>query len=149
MEKLPAYIILALIIYWIYRRSKKKKAQKANMKTERPEKQADNEPLELIETRVAGVTFENDNGTSRQEILKKCKPGEPIKLVHSPMPEHEYAVKVLRENGEQLGHIPREDAEDVADWLNSANTVTAKIKRITGGKKDKPTLGCVIEIRID
>lgn len=142
MEKLLAYIVLALIIYWIYRRSKKKKA-------ERLEKQAVNEPLELIETRVAGVTFENDDGTNRQEILKKCKPGETIVLEHWPMPEDEYAVKVLRENGEQLGYIPREDAEDVADWLNSANTVTAKIKRITGGKKDKPTLGCVIEIRID
>lgn len=106
MEKLPAYIILALIIYWTYRRSKKKKAQKANMKTERPEKQADNEPLELIETRVAGVTFENDNGTSRQEILQRCTPGETIVLEHWPMPEDEYAVKVLRENGEQLGYIP-------------------------------------------
>jgi len=147
MERVPGYILLALLIYWIYRIRKKKKAQKP--KAAHHKMQADDEPLEIIETRVAGVTFENDDGTSRQEILKKCKPGEPIKLVHSPMPEHEYAVKVLRENGEQLGHIPREDAEDVADWLNSANTVTAKIKRITGGKKDKPTLGCVIEIRID
>lgn len=119
------------------------------MKTERPEKQADNEPLELIETRVAGVTFENDDGTNRQEILKKCKPGDSIVLEHWPMPEDEYAVKVLRENGEQLGHIPREDAEDVAEWLGSANSVTAKIKKITGGTKDKPTIGCIIEIRID
>lgn len=65
------------------------------------------------------------------------------------MPEDEYAVKVLRENGEQLGYIPREDAEDVADWLNSANSVTAKIKKITGDIKDKPTIGCIIEIRVD
>lgn len=147
MEKLPAYIILALIIYWIYRIRKKKKAQKP--KAAHHKMQADDEPLEIIETRVAGVTHDNDDGTNRQEILKRCKPGETIVLEHWPMPEDEYAVKVLRENGEQLGYIPREDAEDVADWLNSANSVTAKIKKITGDTKDKPTIGCIIEIRVN
>lgn len=147
MERVPGYILLALLIYWIYRIRKKKKAQKP--KAAHHKMQADDEPLELIETRVAGVTFENDNGTSRQEILQRCTPGETIVLEHWPMPEDEYAVKVLRENGEQLGYIPREDAEDVADWLNSANSVTAKIKKITGDIKDKPTIGCIIEIRVD
>jgi len=57
MERVPGYILLALLIYWIYRIRKKKKAQKP--KAAHHKMQADDEPLEIIETRVAGVTFEN------------------------------------------------------------------------------------------
>lgn len=131
----------------IYRYAKKKKAAKSAPR--KAKQMSQDEPLEIIETRVAGVSFNNDDGTSRQEILKRCTTGESIRLIHAPMPGHEFAVKVLRENGEQLGYIPSEDAEDVESWVNSANKVTAKIKKITGGTQDKPTVGCVIEIRID
>jgi hypothetical protein len=71
---------------------------------------------------VHGVTFKNDDGSSRQRIIKECSVGEVIELV--PEPDNRYdsdAVKVCRQNGGQLGYLPSghrmaEDGELNADY---------------------------------
>jgi len=72
------------------------------------------ERIKHLFTKVVGVTYENDDGTSRQAILGKCGVLEGLHLQHDKNNPHDKnAVRVLRENGEQLGFLERNVAEDV------------------------------------
>jgi hypothetical protein len=102
---------------------------------------------ETFYSKVAGVTFENDNGSDRQQILKKCKLGEKLLLIHSPIEGHPNAVKVCREStNEQIGHLNAKVAEEIAPLLKRKIKVTAEISDLTGGVGDKKTIGCNIKI---
>jgi hypothetical protein len=56
---------------------------------------------------VKGESYRNDDGTSRQDIIRRCQVEEPINLIYEPHPKDKNAVKVCRLNGEQLGYIPK------------------------------------------
>ena len=91
---------------------------------------------------VAGVTFPNDDGSERQAIIRRCKSGEQLNLRHDPDNEYsEFAIQVLRENGEQLGHAPEYLAERICQELESGYQVVGFLKNVTGGTQDKPTRG--------
>jgi HIRAN domain len=55
--------------------------------------------------KVHGVSYNNDDGSSRQKIISRCKVGEELDII--PEPTNRYnpdAMKVCRKNGEQLGY---------------------------------------------
>ncbi len=61
------------------------------------------------ETSVVGGKYPNPDGTSRLDILRRCRVGERLQLIREPENSHQEdlrAVKVCRETGEQLGYIP-------------------------------------------
>jgi len=92
--------------------------------------------------KVAGVTFPNDDGSERQAIIRRCKSGERLILRHDPDNEYsEFAIQVLRENGEQLGHAPEYLAERICQELESGYQAVGFLKSVTGGTPDKPTRG--------
>jgi len=92
--------------------------------------------------KVAGVTFPNDDGSERQAIIRRCKPGEYLTLRHEPDNEYsEFAIQVLRENGEQLGHAPEYLAQGICQEIEEGYTAIGVIKNVTGGTRDKPTRG--------
>ncbi len=96
-------------------------------------------------TKVVGVTFGNDDGTSRQEIIKSCKPGDDI--IFKPVPTEEYpdAIGVFNKRGQQLGHIGAELAAELKEkYANNPMSVT--VNNITGGG-DK-NYGCNLHIVI-
>lgn len=96
-------------------------------------------------TKVVGVTFGNDDGTSRQEIIKACKPGDDI--IFKPVPTEEYpdAIGVFNKRGQQLGHIGAELAVELKEkYANNPMSVT--VNNITGGG-DK-NYGCNLHIVI-
>jgi hypothetical protein len=68
-------------------------------------------------TSVAGVTYPNRDGSSRQTIIANCRTGERVVLEAEPdNPQHENAVRVLRKDGSQIGYIaPRMTTHLVAD----------------------------------
>lgn len=82
--------------------------------------------------KVVGVTFPNPDGSDRQAFIKRCRSGEPIRLVreydnpHDPM-----AVAVFRAKGQQLGYLPRGDR--LAHHLDSGGGVRASVFRRMGG----------------
>jgi hypothetical protein len=83
----------------------------------------------------------------RQKEIKLCHEGE--RLILKREPENKYdrnAIAVLRENGGQIGYLSRDDAEWVARIMDNGDRVEAKIKWITGGKRDKPSYGVVIDV---
>jgi hypothetical protein len=59
-------------------------------------------------TKVAGVTFANPDGTSRQELISQCKKYQPLRLVAEPEnPYDRDAVRIETMHGSQLGYLPR------------------------------------------
>jgi hypothetical protein len=56
---------------------------------------------------VHGIYFRNDDGSSRQDVIRQCGLGEELKLVPEPTnPRDPNAIKVCRLNGQQLGYLP-------------------------------------------
>jgi len=82
-----------------------------------------------------------------QDAIRRCRQGDRVILKREPEnPHDENAVAVLRENGEQIGYLSRDHAEWVADVMDKGKEVKAKIALLTGGKRDKPTRGVVIDV---
>ncbi len=81
---------------------------------------------------VKGESFANDDGTSRQEIIRRLRKGASVQLVADPTnPNDRWAVKVLTEKGEQIGWLPS-DARD-ADALLKGEPIAARVHAIHGG----------------
>jgi hypothetical protein len=84
--------------------------------------------LQHFFTSVAGVTYPNRDGSSRQTIIAKCRAGEPIVLEAEPdNAQHENAVRVLRKDTSQIGYVvPRMATHLITDLAG----VTAFVARI-------------------
>lgn len=93
-------------------------------------------------SKVAGVTFQNEDGTERQDILRFCSPGEQLILIHDVDNDFSCnAVEVRRLNGLQLGYAPEYLAERIVDEMEGDKNVHGILKAVTGGTFDKPTRG--------
>ena len=109
-------------------------------------------PLRSFFSKVAGVTYSNPDRTSRQRIIERCRWGERLQLVREP--ENPYsptgnATKVCRRNGEQIGYLPHDIAEEIAPRLDKGSKCDVVIGSIVsggGGILRKPTLGVRIKI---
>lgn len=96
---------------------------------------------------VAGESHRNADGSSRQKILRKVRPGDPVTLV--PEPDNPYdpqAVKVMTPAG-QVGYVPRGQNARIFDALQNGKRIEAWVMEVTGGTGDKPSRGCVLGVR--
>ena len=85
-------------------------------------------------SKVVGVTKRNADGSDRQRVIKRCRTGERLELVRDR--ENRYdrnAVQVCRQNGQQLGLLSRELAEEIAPILDDGGIVEVEISDLTGG----------------
>lgn len=57
--------------------------------------------------RLVGVNLRNEDGSSRQRYIRRCKPLDRLKLVSSPRPADPRAVGVVDGKGRQLGYLDR------------------------------------------
>ena len=83
---------LVLLLIFLYALTRRKTKQGATAQREFFEK-------------VHGITHKNEDGSSRQDIIRQCWVGEELVLV--PEPTNRYdpnAVKICRKNGQQLGY---------------------------------------------
>jgi hypothetical protein len=119
-----------------------KEKEKEERKRIREEEYTRQQRLRFSFAKVAGVTFPNDDGSERQAIIKRCKPGEQVILRHDAYNEYSmFATQVLRTNGEQLGHAPEYLAERIHAEIEDGYNVVGVLTDITGGTWDKPTRG--------
>jgi HIRAN domain len=80
--------------------------------------------------RVAGESFLNDDGTDRQTTIASCRVGEAVILDAEPdNPEDENAIRVLRVDGKQIGHLERGMAARLVDDLTDFSAFVAGIGR--------------------
>lgn len=98
---------------------------------------------------VVGVTHENAAGTDRQTILAECEPLEQLQLEREEDNPHDpNAVKVCRQNGDQLGYLPAGLAAVTARRMDDGYGYTAFFMNLLGGTADKPTLGARLAILV-
>jgi hypothetical protein len=101
-------------------------------------------------TKVVGVTQKNDDGSHRQAIIARCKKRERLVIEHEPSNKYSptrSAMRVLRENGDQLGYLSEDLAVDVRKKLKAGKMVWAVVERKTGGTDAKPVRGVNIHLR--
>lgn len=155
MKKLKAWQIVLLVIFypvglvylvvWLCKRNKQPTAPSAA-----PAGAANIDVNKLVverdfHTKVVGVTFNNDDGTSRQAIIESCKPGEDIILKPVPTKEYPDAIGVFNKKGQQLGHLGAELASEIkTKWGHNPMSIT--IAALTGG--GDRAYGCNLHIII-
>ena len=101
-------------------------------------------------TKVTGVSHQNPDGTSRQEIISRCRKGELLRIVHEPSNKFSRTgstMMVLRANGEQIGYLSEWRAVEARERMESGIETSAIIASLTGGKENKPTRGVNIELQ--
>lgn len=96
-------------------------------------------------TKIVGVTFGNEDGTSRQEYIKKLKTGDDIIFKPMGTAEHPEAIGVFNNKGQQLGYLSAELAAELKEKY-PLNPMSVTVSGVTGGG-DK-TYGCNLHIVI-
>lgn len=107
-------------------------------------------------TRVAGVTFLNDDGSSRQAALAEISRGDELKLVREPNnPQDKYAVAVFTAAGKQIGYVanPKRDRR-LAHHLDMGGPASCTVVDLEydGGvlafvfRRRRRNFSCVIQI---
>ncbi len=82
--------------------------------------------------KVRGISFNNSDGTSRQEIAKKMYVGQSVTLKANPMHKYgRWTVEVFIPNGSQIGFLPA-DARDASTILRG-EPILAKVHKVIGG----------------
>lgn len=90
----------------------------------------------VYDSKVVGVSQQNDDGSSRQEIIKR-EVLEDDKLSLEAEPENPYdsnAVKVLSKFGNQVGYLKKELAEKVKPALVNETDIRVKASWVNGEK---------------
>lgn len=99
---------------------------------------------------LVGESFENADGSSRQEVLKQARPGDPVKLEREPdNPHGKNATLAKNSDGIGMGYISSADAKILAPILDSGRKHRSQIHELRGGLKDYETVGCRIAIAFD
>lgn len=128
-------IIMGIGLFLVVRKIKKKKILN----------RSNSQDSSTFHSKVVGVTYQNDDGSDRQKLLKKCKVGEKLNLIREPVPEDENGVKVCRLNGEQIGWLKRAVAREITSLLYAGGEAEVEITDLTGGDAGQ-SLGCNIKI---
>lgn len=157
-------LFIALVLWTVHRitePSKKKKQAAARAAAARLA--ADRATVAAADSgsitfRVAGVTFENNDGTSRQEILRHLKFGDapwaddPEDLT-ATLEETEYEGEqafAVFVNGYQVGNVPKASIRKVAVAQEHVATCYVSAVRILGGGMDQDgrelSYGCEITL---
>lgn len=76
---------------------------------------------------VAGITFPNDDGSSRQEIVSRMNKGRKIRLRDAATDEYPESIAVFNCQNEQLGHLPKEVAEYVRQKVSDLSEIQASV----------------------
>ena len=110
-------------------------------------------------TKVVGVTFRNNDGSDRQDIIARCRPGDELALSSEPENPHaDHAVAVYCNQRRwfrgvktyQIGYLSddRGAASEVFDHIEAGGGGEVQITEVTGGTRDKPTMGVNIRITL-
>jgi len=95
-----------------------------------------------FKSKIVGVSFDNDDGTSRQELIEDelddlVQEGETVYLKLLREPHNQYddkAVAVFSPSGGQLGYLSNQVVESVAPLMDEGIRVCASVVQITGGE---------------
>ncbi|TZG24593.1 HIRAN domain-containing protein [Sphingomonas montanisoli] len=99
---------------------------------------------------VVGCRYQNDDGTSRQDELRRCQPGEPIDLFREPdNPHDERAVAVVSARGVCVGYISRNYNGWIGSKIDRGYDVRAIVGKVRGLNFSGAELDVVLVINMD
>ena len=86
--------------------------------------------IKNVRLKVVGVTFTNEDGTSRQSIIKELKQSDTITLRREPTNKFDTnAIMVLADKG-QVGYIGKDYASIMASMMDTGAQFSATIAEI-------------------
>lgn len=89
-------------------------------------------------TRAADVSFDKSGGRNRQDVKSALTRGTPLSVRHDAGNEyHDKAMGFYTPQGEMVGHLNAELAEEVFDRIQNGESFTAAVSGITGGESDQ------------
>lgn len=98
---------------------------------------------------VVGESRPSRDGTSRQLLLLRCEPGDPIALERQPDNEYDPNAILVVWEGHDLGFLASEDAAAIAPALDHGRAYKANIHKLTGGSTDYPSYGLKVDVAWD
>lgn len=99
--------------------------------------------IKNVKLKVVGVTFVNEDGTSRQDIIKELKSNDSIILRREPTNRYDTnAVAIFTKYG-QVGYIGKDYSSILAPMMDAGTQLEAKIGE-TGEYKGKYYLNIII-----
>lgn len=107
-----------------------------------PELYADKCNLRCIHSKVVGVTFDNEDGTSRQKNISKVKQCDELELIPYEYQHREEALGVFH-NKRQIGNISADLCYELMEIIKNDELISV-IANPTGG--NGKTLGCNLTI---
>lgn len=93
--------------------------------------------------KVVGVSFKNENGTSRQEIISKLTKSSDIILVREPNNPYDINAVAVVADGQQIGYVSKQYAELLAQFMDGGRDFKAEIEELD---KYKNTWYCKIRV---
>ena len=128
--------LFLLLVFWSVRRLFRPSAHTRQAFAPAPSPAADDSGS--IVFRVAGTTFDNDDGTSRQDLLRGFRYEDPEDLIVT-FEETEYAGELafaVLINDQQVGNVPKSMIARVATAREHTATCYVSGVRIIGGGTD-------------
>lgn len=82
------------------------------------QEQGEKNSYKIYYSKIVGITFDNEDGKNRKNIIDKLNFNEKLRL-EKYFYNNEKAVKVLTQNCETIGNIPRELSVEIYDLLEN------------------------------
>jgi hypothetical protein len=86
--------------------------------------------LSGVKFKTVGVTFENPNGTSRQQIISNMTKDSPVSLKREPSNLYDRNAVAVLYVDQQIGYIPREFAQVLAPMMDQGRKFTAIVDQV-------------------
>ena len=109
-----------------------------------------------IYTKIVGVTFSNENGDLRQDIIESLEAefgsekAFPLRFQHQPdHPEDENAIAIFGPHSRQIGFIRRKLAAEIAPMLQRGFQISGEATTITGTELITHCYGINIRIELE
>lgn len=87
--------------------------------------------VDCLYFRVVGVTFENDDGSSRQKYISKLHEGDPLGMESFDY-EGSVAFHILDENDHCIGNLPKDHVQFILDHYNAGHRIELSAFEILG-----------------
>ena len=96
-----------------------------------------------------GERFANSDGSSRQDELGRCRPGEAIRLEREPdNPRDPMAVALYSSRGVQVGYLGREQAKWLAPLIDGGHSLSVIVDRIAPKGRPFSPLAVTMKVRL-
>jgi hypothetical protein len=97
-----------------------------------------------------GEVFDNEDGTSRQDELRRCSAGELVALVREPDNPHDHmAVAIVSVRGIRVGYLRRDRAQWIGSKIDRGYAVSAIVERVKSIDLPGSALGIVVRVSLD